>query len=90
MGRGGEPLGIARLLCEPRSRGASRRVPDLAPRAEVGWFFCLREAEQSPPACVARCVGGWWWWCGLCVPRSARSLLGRFPFPREKGTETGT
>ena len=24
------------------------------------------------------------------VPRSARALLGRFPFPREKGTEKGT
>ena len=88
---GGEPVSTARLQCEPRSRGASHshRAPDLAPSVEVGWFFRSREAERNPQGCIAECVGGGSG-CGLRVPRSAGLLLGRFPFPREKGTEKGT
>ena len=72
-----------------RSRGAAPRVPNLTPSAEVSWFFCLREAEQNPPGCVAECAGGGRGH-GLQVPRSTRALLGWFPFAREKGTEKGT
>ena len=57
---GGEAVSAARLQCEPRSRGASHthRAPELALSAEVGCFFCLREAERNPQGCVAECVGG--------------------------------
>ena len=90
-GGGAGPVSAARLQCEPRleSRGALPRAPDLTPSAEVSWFLLLEGGRTKSPGCVAECAGGERGH-GLRVPRSTRALLGRFPFPREKGTEKGT
>ena len=55
------------LLCEPRSRGASHRAPDLAPSAEVGWFLLLEGGRTKFPRLLRamRRRGGR---CGFRVP----------------------
>ena len=84
MGAGAGPVSTARLQFEPRSRGASPRVPDLGPSAEVGWFFCLREAEQNPPSLRRRTR---WRGEGLWTPSAEVSspFAGLVPFCPRKG-----
>ena len=64
---------------QPEATSRGGQMEPLAPSGEVGWIFCLREADEKRPS-------------GACARQdlAAPPPRGHFPFPREKGSEKGS
>ena len=64
---------------QPEATSRGGQMEPLAPSGEVGWIFCLREADEKRPS-------------GACARQdlAAPPPRGHFPCSREKGSEKGS